>query len=396
MAFFHNRTVNLLNLHTAVSMIALTGGGAFYSAYLLTAGLSVPLVLLVNAGIVTLRFALRSVLLTIAIPLGLRRLVIFGAILMAVQFPLIAEVQGTGTALLILIFASAFGDTIYWPSYHAYFASLGDEDHRGQQLGIREALSALVAVVSPLAAGWLLVAFGPHVAFDVTAAVQALSAIPLLWTPNIAVRPSAPGAFRAALPGVALFVGDGCVAASYVVIWQIGLFLTLGKSYTAYGGALAMSALVGAIGGMLLGRLIDSGKGTRALFLAIATLAFVTVLRAAVLSYPVLAVIANALGALVGCLYVPTMMTAVYNMAKRSPCALRFHILAEGGWDVGFAIGCGLGAGMVALGLSLRYAILLALIGVAGVFRLLYRYYGVHADELIDASQTQPEELAKI
>jgi hypothetical protein len=55
---------------------------------------------------------------------------------------------------------------------------------------------------------------------------------------------------------------------------------------------------------------------------------------------PVLAVMANAAGALVPALYVPTMMTAVYNQAKGSPCALRFHIAAEGGWDVGAASGC--------------------------------------------------------
>lgn len=396
MAFFHNRAVNLLNLHTAISMIALTGGGAFYYAYLLAAGLSVPLVLLVNAAVVMLRLVLRSALLPLAVRLGLKRLVMLGAVLMVVQFPLIAQVHGAGGALLILIFTSAFGDTIYWPSYHAYYASLGDEDHRGQQLGIREAMSAMVAVVSPLATGWLLVAFGPHTAFDVAAGVQALSAIPLFWTPNIAVKRSAPGGFRAAIPGVALFAGDGMVAAGYVMSWQIGLFLTLGKDFVAYGGALALAAVVGAIGGMLLGRLIDSGKGTRAVFLAIATIAFVTAFRAAVLSHPALAVVANALGSLAGCLYTPTMMTAVYNQAKRSPCALRFHIFAEGGWDVGYAVGCSLGAAIVAMGFSLRYAILLALIGITAVGMILYRYYGAHAGELVDASHSQPEELAKI
>ena len=34
----------------------------------------------------------------------------------------------------------------------------------------------------------------------------------------------------------------------------------------AYGGALAVAALVGAVGGLLLGRLIDSGRGTRAVW----------------------------------------------------------------------------------------------------------------------------------
>ncbi len=56
----NNRTVNLLNIHTAISMVALAGGGAFYSAYLLTAGVSVPVVLLANSAIFAVRLVLRQ------------------------------------------------------------------------------------------------------------------------------------------------------------------------------------------------------------------------------------------------------------------------------------------------------------------------------------------------
>ena len=46
---------------------------------------------------------------------------------------------------------------------------------------------------------------------------------------------------------------------------------------------------------------------------------------------PAMALAANAAGALIGCLYVPTLMTAVYGLAKRSPCPLRFQIAAQAG-----------------------------------------------------------------
>ena len=42
MAFFCDRTVNLLNLHYGIHAIALSGGGAFFAVYLLKLGLSVP------------------------------------------------------------------------------------------------------------------------------------------------------------------------------------------------------------------------------------------------------------------------------------------------------------------------------------------------------------------
>jgi hypothetical protein len=212
----------------------------------------------------------------------------------------------------------------------------------------------------------------------------------------------APGAFRAALSGAMLFVGDGWVSSGYFIVWQIALFITLGENYLAYGGALAVAAFVGAIGGLALGRYIDSGKGGQAVWLSVGLLALVIMLRAGVQDHPVLAVAANAMGALVGCLYVPTMMTAVYNQAKRSPCVLRFHIAAEGGWDVGVATGLSLAAAITWYGGSLSLTILMALIGAVFVFILLQRYYATHPADVVNAAlesgefQTQVGDMPKV
>ncbi|HEY0301560.1 MAG TPA: hypothetical protein VGC36_09520, partial [Rhizomicrobium sp.] len=96
MAFFHNRAVNLINLHAAVTAIAMSGGGAFWSVYLLKAGISIPGVLFAAAATFGLRFVLRSGLLLLAVRIGLRWLVAVGSLLMALSFPLVAEVQGVG------------------------------------------------------------------------------------------------------------------------------------------------------------------------------------------------------------------------------------------------------------------------------------------------------------
>jgi DHA1 family inner membrane transport protein len=109
-------------------------------------------------------------------------------------------------------------------------------------------------------------------------------------------------------------------------------------------------------------------------------------MRAGFLNHPALAVIANAMGSLVGCLYVPTLMTAVYNQAKRSPCVLRFHIAAEGGWDVGVTSGLSLAAYLTWLGFPIAYGILISLAGAASVFFLLQRYYAGHAAERVDST----------
>jgi len=375
MAFFGNRAINLLNLHFAIHAIALYGGGAFFFVYFLRAGLSPANILAFFAVILLGRFLIRPAIVPLAARWGLRRLLMLGTLVVALQFPLLAQVDGIGPKLFALIVVTSIGDTIYWTTYHAYFASLGDQEHRGHQIGVREAVGAMIGVVSPLVAGLLLVKFGPQWAFGVTAVVQVLSALPLLRTPEVAVVRSAPGVVKQALPALLLFATDGWIQAGYVAVWQIGLFISLGEDYLAYGGALAAAALVGAIGGLVLGRHIDAGHGGRAAWLAIGVLMFGIAFRAAVLGNATLAVIANAAGALINCLYTPTLMTAIYNQAKRSACALRFHVAAEGAWDIGAASASLISAFLFSHGVSLSGGILLGLIGATGSLVLLRKYY---------------------
>jgi DHA1 family inner membrane transport protein len=375
MAFLRNGSVNLLNLHYAIHSLALSGGGAFFAAYLLHAGMPAPAVLAALALILGGRFVIRPLVLPPARRWGLKPLVIAGTLLSGLQYPLLAEVHGVGWELFALCAIASVADTVYWTSYHAYFASLGDAQHRGHQLGAREAIAAIVGIIGPLLAGWALTNFGPRVAFDATALVVVSAALPIFGIRNVAVAKTAPGALRAAIPSVLMFAADGWTAAGYYFIWQIALFLSLGESFTAFGGAMALAALVGAVCGLFLGRFIDAGHGGRAVWLAGGSLAIVIGLRAASYGQPALAVAANAAGAVVAAIYIPTLMTAVYNEAKRAPCALRFHIATEGGWDAGSASGCLIAAALLWTGASIALAIPLALFGTAAVSVLLRRYY---------------------
>jgi len=375
MAFFRNSAVNLLNLHYGIHSIALSGGAAFFAVYLLNSGVPIPSVLVSIALVLLGRFVIRPVVVGFAARWGLRVMLVAGTVLSALQYPLLAEVHGVGIALAGLIAVAAIGDTVYWTTYHAYFAALGDDDLRGQQIGVREAIAAVVGIASPLLTGWMLVTFGPRVAFGTTSVLVAIAALPIPWAPEVKVSPHVPGAFRAAVPGMLLFVADGWVAAGYVFVWQIALFVSLDESLLAYGGALAFAALVGAIGGLTLGRHIDAGHGRKAVWYAFGIFALIVVFRAIATGNATIAVLANAFGALGACLYIPTLMTAVYTLAKRSPCTLRFHVATEGGWDVGGAIGLLAASLAIGFGMPLRAGILLSLAGVAAIVVMLRRYY---------------------
>jgi hypothetical protein len=376
MAFFRNNTVNLLNLHYGVHALALSGGGAFFAAFLLKAGVPAHAVLTAMAAILIGRFLVRPAILPLGRRFGLRPLVIAGTIITALQYPLLAEVQGVGWPLVLLCAFASLGDTFYWTAYHAYFASLGDAEHRGHQISAREAASATVGIAAPLLTGWALVTLGPQFAFGATCVVLMLSALPLFWTTNVEIADQAPGAIRAAWTGVLLFAADGWTAMGYAFVWQIALFISLKQDFAAFGGAMALAATAGAIAGLFLGKFIDAGHGRRAVWISCGVMALTILARTLAYQHPATAILAHAAGAIVVALYTPTMMTAVYNLSKGSPCVLRFHIVAEGGWDAGGATGCLVAAGLIWAGAPLSIAIAAALIGTAAAFALLRKVYG--------------------
>lgn len=379
MAFLGNSTVNRINAHYGIHAFAQGAGGIFLLVFLLKAGLSVPTTLLALAAIVAGRFVLRPIVLPLAKRFGLKPLLIFGSSVHALQYFVLAEVDGVGPTLFAFVVVSSLGDVFYWTCYHAYFSSLGDAEHRGHQIGAREALAAVVGIVAPLFGAFALEILGPRPAFAMVALIQASAALPLLAAPNIAVKPAAAGVLRSARLSIALFVFDGWFAGCYYLVWQIALFIALGESYSAYGGAMALAALVGAGAGLMLGRQIDAGRGQRAVVIAWVVAVGVVVMRATSLDWPEFAIAANALGALVSCLLVPAQMTPVYNMAKTSPCPLRFHIAAEGGWDIGCFSAALTAAALASAGVSLAFAILLAAPAVTAIALLLCGYYARHA-----------------
>jgi hypothetical protein len=263
MAFFRNEAVNRLNLHTTIQSLAVGAGGLFFLAFLLRAGVSIPATLLAQAAILAGRFVIRPLVLPLGVRFGLKPVIIAGALVRAAQYPLLAEVKGLDAWLAAVCVVAAVGDALYWPSYHAQFASLGDAEHRGHQVSAREAVASLVNIVAPLIGAFALTTLGPRVAFGAVAVVQALSVAPLLGAPIVAIAPRITEPYRAVRLGLALIVSDGWFTATYWIVWQIALFVSLGRSIGAFGGAMALAQLAGAVIGLALGRHIDKGGGAR-------------------------------------------------------------------------------------------------------------------------------------
>jgi MFS transporter, DHA1 family, inner membrane transport protein len=374
------RDIHLLALHSVVAMLAWTLSGAFSAVFLLRAGLAPAQIFLAFAAILVLRFVMRPVVLYAAPAMGLRRALIVGAIFCALSCPALALVDGLGLGLAVFVAVSALGQVFYCTCYHVFFIALSDSGRRATQVGAFQALGTLAAVAGPAAGGLLLATRGPWPTFGAAFLIALAAILPLtrLAAPPIArARPR--GAYAAAKSGVKLYFADGWIQVSLTSAWSIVLFQALHDRYDSFGGTLSLAALAGALGGIVFGRLIDSGHARSAVWINAAILAVVLVLRAATFGNAAAAV-AVAIGTtMVGGFYLPAWMTAVYDEAKRSPCTFRFQFAAEGGWDGGGALAGLIAAAFCAFGLPTETAILLALPMVAMQTFLLDRSYARQA-----------------
>jgi len=387
MAYLGNSAVNRANLHSTIQAVARSGGAVFLFVFLLQAGLSISAALLSMAGINAGRFILRPLIFPLETRFGLKPLVMIGALLQALQYPLLANVHGVGGELAVFLLVASVADIFYWPTYNAYFASIGDAEHRGHQVGAREAAIAVVGIVAPVLGAWALVHLGSRAMFAGVGVIQAVSVLPLVGAPNVAVKANVEGAFRAARLGALLSATDGFFDGSYMIVWQIALFVSLGHNIGSYGGAMALVALIGAVLTLVLGRQIDAGHGRRAVLVSGGVTLAVILLRAASFGTPWLAVIANGASAFVNALFIPTMSAAIYNISKASPCPARFSLMTEAGWDIGCSLSCVLVAALVAAGASLVVGILLGIVALVAETGLLLRIY--QGPAMADPNPTQ-------
>src|SRR5260221_3079857 len=310
MSWLSNADVNRLAAHTTLHQIAWGLSGVFSSVYLLRAGLPAAGIFLAFAAILALRFALRPLALIAVARLGLRRTLVGGTLISAAQYPVLALVDGSLPALMLYCGVTALGNVFYWTCYHALFATLGDAESRGRQVGLREALNAVAGVLGPAVGGVMLATAGPWTAFGAAALFEAIAILPLLRVTEPPIERLLPRtAYAAARTGVLLFITDGWMTSSAMVAWSIIMFQAVGARYDAFGGTLALAALAGAVAGLALGRTLDRGHARRAVWTNAALFVGSLLFRAFCGTDPVLVLAATIVGTVLAGLYIPLLMT---------------------------------------------------------------------------------------
>ena len=363
MAFFKNRAFNYIYAHGALQSFAGYGGEAFAFVYLLKEGISAPIVLLAIGCLFGSRLIFRNAVLPVAKRFGLRNALVFGILLEATTYPILSQVNSADWKLVSYLTLWAISSSFYWTTYHAYVALIGDNEHRGTQSSGVEFVGMLMSIVAPIVTGTLLTYFSPIIAFGVVGIAMACSAIPLLFTPNLKIKQDAIVPRETRLLAIKILFADGLRAGSFHFTWLIALFITLGNSYAGFGGALSLAGLVGAMVALLIGKMVDLGNGKRALQIAFMVLTVAVLARAFGYSLVWSAVLANVVAVVAWPIYGTATNARIYNLARQSPCPLRYHVVAEGGWDAGTAASCLISAALIHFGFSYFWPLLVALFG---------------------------------
>lgn len=363
MGFFKNRVFNYIYAHGALQSFAGYGGEAFAFVYLLKAGISAPIVLLSIGCLFGSRLVFRKIVLPFAKRFGLRNALVFGILLEATTYPILSQINAVDWKLVAYLTLWAISSSFYWTTYHAFVSLIGDNEHRGKQASGVEFIGMLMGIIAPIVTGTLLTYFSSIVAFGVVAIVMACSAIPLMFTPNIQTQKDAVVPREALNKAIKFMFADGLRAGSFHFTWLIALFITLGSSFAGFGGALSVAGAVGALIGLFTGKMVDLGNGRRALQIAFIALTLAVLARSFGYSMVWSAVLANAFAVVIWPIYSTASGARIYNLARQSPCPLRYHIVAEGGWDAGTAVSCFFSATLIYFGFSFFWPLLVALFG---------------------------------
>jgi MFS family permease len=356
----------LLTFHCVLWSLAMSLANGFVGAYLLRLGFGMTTAISMYAVLLAVRFALRAIMLPIVRRLGMHKAMLLGTFIVAFQFlPLIHADQPLWLAAWILVIST--GECIYWPIFHAANAVCGGGGRRGRQIAFRQMVSTGISVVGPVVGGVLMTRAGPGAEFGIATILCLLSTTPLLWFGRIDLGrvPTMLQSVRGADPvGLCAFAADGWMCAGTGIAWSLILFTKLGSSYDALGWASSAAAVAGALAGLACGAAIDRGhRGFLSRCVTVALLIGV-VMRVASGWAPWVAFAANAVGAAVGGLYVPVLMSVIYDRAKRSGSAYQFHLSTEAGWDAGAILGCLASAAVVWSGAPPTLAVLPAALGV--------------------------------
>ncbi|MBI3419805.1 MAG: hypothetical protein HY053_06715 [Proteobacteria bacterium] len=371
--FFSDGNVNRLYLHSALRNVAEKISLVFGPLFLLQHGFGVVGTLLVLAAVYALRLPIRISYVYLYPKLGLKGGILLGTACYAASMLFLPWAgQKVFFVAYLLLFAAA--ETFYWTAFNIFFGVLGAKEHRGKQLSMMVCVSLIALAGVPFLSAWIASTLSYFALFGLTAVLILLSAWPLLRLPY--EHEELP-LFRESWKdpanrwGLAFHFCNALHEVGPNFIWPVAVFLMMGN-LMKFGTVTTAGLLVLAVLQLVVGMMVDKGRGYSLFKIGLGIYGLQYLLRAFVVTTPVGVVASEALT--MGRLLMTQVDTDFYNMSKKAPNHFWYFYYGEVGFDVGGILVLLLAIGFYTAGLSLPLAIAaIALPGLVGTSVLILR-----------------------
>jgi MFS family permease len=375
--YIKNKQINLLNLHTSLVRFAVNVISIFGIIYLIKQGIPIYFAFLFWSLTYIIRILVRPFSLRLQEYLGLKKGLILGTLFYAGIFPILSQIDGIGIWLYFFVIYLGISDTLYWLPFHSYYAALGDVEHRGKHIGVREALTTIFSAIAPFFGGLLITQVGFWATYAVAGTIMLIASIPIFLSTDCS--PGEEMTFKKArkeldMRGFWLLFGDSLLYAFHGFLWPVVLYLIV-QNYIVMGGFISFEMILIALLFLLLGHYFDRGKGKNIINTSFILFTILILGRSFYVQSTESIMVFQILAAFALCFHLSCASPIFYNLAKKSHNTLWFHFLGEIGWDIGAFLALALTALWTSLGFELRYVMPMALIGLLIVRYILYSYY---------------------
>ena len=254
-------------LFVASGMLSFATGSVslFEPIYLHSIGFSVPQILLFNAALYVLYFFLLPLGGRICRRHGYEHTMLFSSPFLVLWYISLYAIPWNNAFIGIALLSLVMQKILYWPGYHANFATWSSKQERGREVSNMAAVVGLASILAPTFGGFIVVFFGFKVLLLIVAALILLSNVPLLRTPELYVpqefkyfsaliRPFKKSARRRTLA----FLGFGEELIT-LVVWPI-FMITIIANFASLGMIVSLAMFINVLVILYVGRMSDEGE----------------------------------------------------------------------------------------------------------------------------------------
>jgi YQGE family putative transporter len=176
--------------------------------------------------------------------IGFRKSLQIASLFGSIYFSLFYFINGDNLKLLIplIIITLSIFRMLYWVPYHVDFAKFSNKKDRGREISLVGATSDMVAIFTPILAGFIITKFSFQTLFIIAVFLYAFSIIPLFKIPRTreaftwtAKKTWQKFFSKERRPEVLALMADGAEGSIGTIVWPIFMFQILNGDYLKLG-----------------------------------------------------------------------------------------------------------------------------------------------------------------